>query len=720
MERKHNKKEELNNFLEGLLPSDNLEEAIEILIKEGKNPEAVIQQVMGRVNRAIKKAQSFPKQKHLGVKGIQKSETSNKGIAIIYNYENNQFALEEIELTEEKERVTAEEIYSLRLAKKQLDNYANAVWQEELQALKYKKFPLKAQLRFHLEQEDVVELSFFVKGTLLGEIPMSRAEFEHWITLGYWMDEKQWYPIEKESIEQIKEVLNILDNAGDQILQKVFWLYARRKKYTCLSFVPEEIEPVELHQLSEKQQREKLFTKELYDYQEFGLAWLKGRCLNLEGGILGDDMGLGKTAQVIALVCWLLESGTLENLLIVVPSTLLENWKREFQFFAPKVKTHIHHGAYRGGSHKRLNEQDVVITSYSMIINDQYLFNKIDWGLIVLDEASLIKNHHSERHIALKGISGEVRIAMTGTPVENSLKDLWSITDFSNEGYLESFEEFKKTYIRKSVNETLEQDLSDLKKRVDKIMLRRKKEDVLDNLPDRIDIPQALSLQAFESECYHHRRNEILKSKESKGKILKMIMDLRMYTTHPFLLDKERLQKASLKEMTSNCQKMERTLQLLDEIKERKEKVIIFTEYLDMIDKMKELFEAKYKKEVFHIDGRIDIPERQGAIDKFSAQEGFSMMVLNPRTAGMGLNITSANHVIHYTRQWNPALEEQASARAYRNKQTKDVNIYYMYYVDTIEEVIDKRLQEKRELSDQVIVPIEEMDINEILNFIKE
>jgi SNF2 family DNA or RNA helicase len=212
-------------------------------------------------------------------------------------------------------------------------------------------------------------------------------------------------------------------------------------------------------------------------------------------------------------------------------------------------------------------------------------------------------------------------------------------------------------------------------------------------------------MNSSEAILYDSERDSILSKvgKESSSNVLTLIQNLRQFTTHPFLFESDKLIHSTITDLINSSSKFKRTVELINEIKLKKEKVLIFTEYLKMIDIFKKVFKEFYQTEVFTIDGRIETSERQNRIDIFSKQKGFSIMVLNPKTAGMGLNITAANHVIHYTRQWNPALEEQASARAYRNKQEKNVNIYYLYYVNTIEETIDSRLRAKSELSGEVI-----------------
>ena len=535
---------------------------------------------------------------------------------------------------------------------------------------------------------------------------ISFEEVKYIIENGYLIKKNELIPVSVSSIQFSETLVSHLSNSVNLPLKYSLELFSKRDNNRFVAFKNEQLNINDIINCTKYQAKSSLFIRELYDYQLDGLKWLQYCCLNRIGGILGDDMGLGKTAQIIALTSWIVESNILERILIVVPNTLIENWSREFVFFSPALKPYFHHGNIRTGSVDLLTSQNIVVTSYSMIINDQYLFNKIKWGAVILDEASLIKNPKSERKLALSNLDSDIRIAMTGTPVENSLIDLWSIVDFINPSYFGTIESFTSKYIKRNIEQTIvESDLNLLEKEVSFIMLRRKKEDVLDSLPDKIDIHQALAMNHREATLYNDQRESILGQIESKGSgnILSMILELRQYTTHPLLSDEQQLELSDINILMNTSSKFKRTIEILDEIKARKEKVLIFTEFLEMIDTFKRILKEYYNINIYTIDGRVDVPDRQKRIDDFSSGEGFAVMLLNPKTAGMGLNITAANHVIHYTRQWNPALEEQASARAYRNKQSKDVNVYYLYYVNTIEETIDSRLRAKSALSGEVI-----------------
>jgi SNF2 family DNA or RNA helicase len=583
-------------------------------------------------------------------------------------------------------------------------NYEEIKIENELANLKIIKN--QSEIIFTIEIGAESSVTFCELNSYFSQRNISLTETKLILKNEYFISNNEIIPVCNESIKFAKTIINNISDSGFLNLQFSLELFSKRELNRFVKFKNHEINFKEILESKLYSSLSNLFIRNLYDYQKDGLKWLQYCILNKIGGILGDDMGLGKTAQIIAAIAWCIEKNILNHILIVVPSTLLENWNREFSFFAPSLNPYLHHGTLRTGSIETLSKQPIVITSYSMIINDQYLFNKIKWGAIILDEASQIKNPNSERKIALMGIESEIKIAMTGTPVENTLLDLWSICDFCMTGYLGDLELFNSKYIKKSIEQTLnESDLISLRNDISFIMLRRKKEDVLDSLPDKFEIHQALQMNESEAIRYNEERERILSQidKENPATIFSLIQNLRQFTTHPMLLEGNSIETASIKVLKQTSTKFTRIIEIIDEISFKKEKVIIFTEYLKMIDTFRKILNDNYGIEILTIDGRVETQERQKRIDKFSSTKGFSIMVLNPKTAGMGLNITAANHVIHYTRQWNPALEEQASARSYRNGQKKNVNLYYLYYVNTIEELIDTKLKAKSVLSHEVI-----------------
>lgn len=706
---KRSNKDKIENLIEAFsqLTDSNLEEAKATILAAGKDPDAILKKSLGRL-RSIKRNSNLRKESN--DMGIEKLAFPS----LILDKSINEITVSNTKLAEDL-ILGLQEAYCVLLRKEGIYGIAfkDLSISEEARSLKLGKLLKELAFTMIFQADHAIFKSMINNKNNYLDIKSISAICE----TGYYIENASCIPIDSESIDFAKELLqHIYDN--DKIPIKIALDYfSKRSNLPLLRFEQSEFDLHKVVASALYSSESNLFTKTLYPYQQDGLKWLLYCSINKCGGILADDMGLGKTAQVIALIAGLLERDILANILIVVPSTLLENWRREFLFFAPSIIPFIHHGSQRSGSPKFLSSHKVVITAYSMVINDLYLFNKINWALVILDEASLIKNPDSERRLALAQLSSQTRIAMTGTPVENSLQDLWSIADYVRPGYLGNRTDFLTRY-KFTDTHSATTDFSELRASISQIMLRRKKEDVLDSLPEKIDIHQAMEMQISEANLYEQKRQSILGLLEgsNKGTHLAAIIGLRMFTTHPRLMSPELLSKASISELTQESSKFRRMMEILEDIRESDEKVIIFTEFLSMIDVLENRLSAYFGIEILTIDGRIGTNDRQTNIDIFSKQIGFGIIILNPRTAGMGLNITAANHVIHYTRQWNPALEEQASARAYRNGQKRSVNIYYLYYVNTIEEIIDTRLRVKQQLSDDVIAITENEDMDDYLS----
>lgn len=693
--------EKINNLLNAFsaLSDSDVEEARAVIAAAGKDPDEIVKKGMGRIG-VIREQIS---------KKRAASSASAKLPYPVFQLEASVLSLS-AQLLPEADILTIEQAYPLLITRDSTYTYSQSA-----QDIRLIRFQREILIRIEIGPDEAAITGYIGMKERIG-FPLEAIGLMG--RTGYFINGKECLPLDRDSLEFASGLLAQLTPRGTLPLRVALGYFASRHNHKWTEFAGSGFDMQGVLLSSTYDQQSRLFIRDLYDYQKDGLKWLIYCFVNRLGGILGDDMGLGKTAQIIALVAVLTEKALAERILIIVPSTLLENWRREFEFFAPQIVPHIHHGSLRGGSVTELAEKQVVITSYSMIINDQFLFNKITWGLTVLDEASLIKNPDSERRTALEGLQSEVSIAMTGTPVENSLLDLWSVADFVRRGYLGSRKDFTSRFVKKAGSTAeADLDLGGLREDVSYIMLRRKKEDVLGSLPERIDIHQALVMDDEEAALYEQRR-EGMKERTGAGEaiLLEMITELRIHTTHPFIRMQPGEQKVSVRELSRSSSKFRRTMELLEEMRTLGEKVLIFTEFTRMTDMFSQALEAHFGTEVYTIDGRIPVGDRQKNIDAFSQVPGFSVMVLNPRTAGMGLNITAANHVIHYTRQWNPALEEQASARAYRNGQRRGVNIYYLYYAGTVEEVIDARLRSKQALSGEVISVTGADNIEDYLN----
>lgn len=433
------------------------------------------------------------------------------------------------------------------------------------------------------------------------------------------------------------------------------------------------------------------FEGQLYRYQSAGVSYLSAIASQDLGCILGDEMGLGKTAQVIALLLMQHTSGRGPNL-VIAPSTLLENWRREIATFSPTSEVLIHAGANRAGVAARLNGVDIVVTSYETAVRDEEILNQIYWNVLVLDEAQAIKNPLALRTITVKRLPRRVSIAVTGTPLENRIDDLWSIADFAVPGMLGELNSFLSSFGNRI------DDAVQIAPIVAPILLRRKVAEVANDLPERIEISVALQMSEVLAEEYESLRKSTLSEFGPAGGLVATTR-LRMICAHPMLVGSWQIDPAH------EVPKYQRTVELLEEIFANGEKALVFSTYQAIADIFILDMPKRFPEGFFHfIDGRVDVIERQSIVDDFFNHNGFGALFLNPKAAGSGLNITAANHVIHYNPEWNPALTAQASARSYRRKQEKPVTIYHLFYANTIEEIIRETAIFKQELAEEAVV----------------
>lgn len=430
---------------------------------------------------------------------------------------------------------------------------------------------------------------------------------------------------------------------------------------------------------------------QLYPYQESGVAFLASVARESIGCVLADEMGLGKTLQVIALLSIETAAGRRPSL-IVCPATLLENWRREIAAFAPQLKTLLHSGPNRPGSPSTFSSFDVVVTSYETAVRDEPLLSSAEWNVVALDEAQNIKNPDAQRTIAVKALPRRVSLAVTGTPVENRLTDLWSISDFALPRLLGSRRDFESSF------DDTHEDAAKLAPVVAPILLRRRVAEVATDLPPRIDVPQAVAMTRGMANLYEDIRQQIADSHGTSATLV-ALGKLRQFCSHPILLG------ISWDDPAAGMPKYQRLVEILDEIFSRGQKALVFSGFTGMADiLMKDMPERFPSCFAGFIDGRVGVGERQPLVDRFTEHKGHGFLALNPRAAGVGLNITAANHVIHYNPEWNPALEDQASARAHRRKQTLPVTIHHLYFVDTVEEVVIDRLNLKRQIAGGAVV----------------
>ncbi|ALE15372.1 Helicase, SNF2 /RAD54 family [Altererythrobacter epoxidivorans] len=450
----------------------------------------------------------------------------------------------------------------------------------------------------------------------------------------------------------------------------------------------------------------------LFPYQAQGVAWMDQTIRHTGGLILADEMGLGKTIQIIALLlCEKPE--TSRPALIICPTSLIANWRKEIMKFAPELSVLIHRGHNRTGITAGLQRAQVVLSTYDTVVNDISIFAGMTWSWLICDEAQALKNPDSGRRRSVGRIPRQRTIPMTGTPVETSLLDLWSLADLAIPGLLGSRQDFEADH------PDSEESAKNLARLTDPVVLCRKVRDVAGDLPERIDIDLPLELGDELSRRYDEVLAETLEKYPVAGNLV-ATGQLQLFCAHPWLQgsgDPERDQDAGIKPsagMPLFTPKVERAIAILEEAFRSGRKVLIFAIFNRCGEILREATQGRLPDAYWGaINGATPQEERQAIVDAFSCHDGPSCLVLNPKAAGAGLNITAATVVIHFTQAWNPALESQASARAHRRGQTEPVYIYRLFYEDTVERVMIDRSQWRRELGNEA-VPVSTRDADDL------
>ncbi|MBI4654577.1 MAG: DEAD/DEAH box helicase [Nitrospirae bacterium] len=473
----------------------------------------------------------------------------------------------------------------------------------------------------------------------------------------------------------------------------------------------------------------KNFTGELRPYQQKGLNWLYFLHSLQFGACLADDMGLGKTIQLLAFLNTLKAdkqnsaSPVVPNgaSLLIIPASLISNWVNEIYRFSPEMKYYIAHPSFEenndGASKEKdfIKKYDLVITTYSLARKYDWL-KLYKWNYIILDEAQAIKNPGTKQTRAVKSMEANNRIIMTGTPIENRIGDLWSLFDFLNPGLLGSIKEFSD-FSRELKDNT--SGYAKLRKITSPYILRRLKTDrsVISDLPDKIEMKIYSDLSKKQIVLYGKLVEEIKTMLESKiegikrkGLILASLMKFKQICNHP----DQYLGRDGYFEDESG--KFLRLREIVETIYEKREKVLVFTQFKEITEHLKEYLETifKHKGLVFH--GSTPVKKRKEIVEKFQSHEYVPFIVLSIKAGGFGLNLTAANHVIHFDRWWNPAVENQATDRVFRIGQKKNVIVHKFITKGTLEEKIDAMLQEKANLSNEIIQSSNEAWITEMNN----
>jgi hypothetical protein len=451
----------------------------------------------------------------------------------------------------------------------------------------------------------------------------------------------------------------------------------------------------------------KALKADLRPYQQKGVNWL---CFlhSLGLGIcLADDMGLGKTVQVIALLTIIKSQRAGLTSLLVVPASLISNWESELSRFAPTLVFSIAHPSAPAGrriettNHDSLTGIDLVITTYSLVQKDEWLHER-EWNYIILDEAQAIKNPGTKQARTIKKLNARNRIAMTGTPVENRLSDLWSLFDFINPGLLGNAEEFRRfaSELHRSPD-----GYSRLRRIISPYILRRLKTDkaVIADLPEKIEMKTYAPLSRKQMLLYKEMVRELKETIERtegiqrKGLILSSLMKFKQLCNHP----DQYLGTGGYDEEESG--KFGRLRELCETILQKREKVLVFTQFREITDPLKTFLDGVFGRKGLVLHGGTAVGKRKGLIDTFQSSAYVPFMVLSLKAGGLGLNLTAANHVIHFDRWWNPAVENQATDRAFRIGQKKSVVVHKFLTEGTIEEKIDTMIEGKVRLAQEVI-----------------
>jgi superfamily II DNA or RNA helicase len=463
---------------------------------------------------------------------------------------------------------------------------------------------------------------------------------------------------------------------------------------------------------------------QLRPYQQDGVRWLWWLNQLGLGGCLADDMGLGKTVQVLALLLMAKSAADPGPHLLVVPASLIANWQSEMARFAPSLRLLVAHpsvisakelAASGAEAAERLADVDVVITSYGSLLRVPWIA-QTQWSLTVLDEAQAIKNPGTKQTRAVKALKSRVRLALTGTPVENRLGDLWSLFDFICPGLLGSDKAFSR--LAKRMAEDGQAGYAPLRKLVQPYILRRLKSDkrIIADLPDKTEVKAYCSLSRVQARLYQESIDALAKQIDTldgikrRGAVLAFLMRLKQICNHP----SQWLGDGAYVDGDSG--KFARLREIVEEIAARQEKVLVFTQFQEMTAPLADFLHGVYGQPGLVLHGATPVKARKALVDDFQREQGPPFFVLSIKAGGTGLNLTAASHVIHFDRWWNPAVENQATDRAYRIGQKKNVLVHKFICRGTVEEKIDALIEAKLGLSNEILESGAEMVLSEMSN----
>jgi non-specific serine/threonine protein kinase len=469
---------------------------------------------------------------------------------------------------------------------------------------------------------------------------------------------------------------------------------------------------------------------DLRPYQQVGVRWLYLLSKLRLGACLADDMGLGKTIQVLSLLLMLKNQANNDRQpsLLIAPASLLANWASEIERFAPSLRALIAHPSAMSGTDlktlgpERLQEVDLVISTYGALLRIPCLA-EVSWQLVVLDEAQAIKNPDAKQTRAAKKLNAQSRFALTGTPIENRLGDLWSIFDFINPGLLGSAKQF--TVFSKRLANRPQNPYGPLRELVRPYILRRMKTDktVIADLPDKTEITAFCQLSRKQAALYQQAVEELAKRLENaeniqrRGLILSFLMRFKQICNHP----SQWLGDGAWSEQDSG--KWGRLREIVEVIAAKQEKVLVFTQFREVTAPLAAFLGSVFGRPGLVLHGETEVKKRKDLVRRFQEDESVGYFVLSLKAGGSGLNLTAASHVVHFDRWWNPAVENQATDRAFRIGQNKNVLVHKFVCRGTVEEKIEQIIESKRQLSrdlleDGASLLLTEMPDDELLKLV--
>lgn len=469
------------------------------------------------------------------------------------------------------------------------------------------------------------------------------------------------------------------------------------------------------------------FAGKLREYQRRGFSWLMFMHSLGLGACLADDMGLGKTVQTLALVCALQETNELRPALLICPTSVLGNWEREIEKFAPHLKVHVHHGdrikeveAFT----EKIGETDIILSSYPLLTRDRKLFLEVDWALVVLDEAQQIKNPTSQASKVSKSLKTSSRLILTGTPVENRLQDLWSLFRFLQPELLDSRRRFQTRFGRPIESQGDPEAKAQLKQVVSPFILRRTKVDpqIAAELPDKLETTVECSLSVEQAKLYEGEVREALAavSQETgfhrKGLILRLLTRLKQLCNHPALLEEK-----SPNWDLERSGKLQRLVEIIDDLPSS-EGVLIFSQFSTLVSQLQVQLIESFGEEVLALKGSTPKDRRDKMVERYQSGLGPRLFCISLKAGGVGINLTRASTVIHVDRWWNPAVEAQATDRAFRIGQKNNVQVFKFVTQGTLEEQIARILEQKKSLAEGLIqdgdswlTELSDRDLSELL-----